>query len=126
MTTPSPQPQPNDWAMKAAEKLMARAGMHRSDEDVSESAFDTVLQKWADIIRSFAPAPAPTANEGAVNELVEACEPFVQALNCEKSVRALDDSYLVWKYTITRSEKITLGDLRRLAKAVAAVKGGSS
>jgi hypothetical protein len=76
------------------------------------------LADVANTIRSFAPAPA-TTNEGAVNELVEAVEPFNKIDEPDWTV---DISTVDTKVSLY---PITIGQLRRLAKAVAAVKGGS-
>jgi hypothetical protein len=106
MTTPSPQPQPNDWAMEAVLFIYNNIC---SDDEVWDSS---ELTRAADVIRRHAPVPAPRANEGAVNELVEAMEMFDKVLEVHGHNWV---GYLI---------PIPLENIRRLAKAVAAVKAG--
>jgi hypothetical protein len=74
MTTPSPQPQPDgDWATKAAEEVIVDIHNVLRDEGVYID-LDDYQDDIAELIRRhdrirIAPAPAPTANEGADDSL---------------------------------------------------------
>jgi hypothetical protein len=109
-STPSPQPQPDgDWATKATQDLL------ENGFTLTPLGIDPHPVKIADIIRRHCPAPAPAANEGAVNELVEACEPFV--------VLSAELNLINFRATVVTSP-IEVKHIHRLAKAAVAVKAG--
>jgi hypothetical protein len=117
MTTPSPQLQPNDWITRAAQDVRTELMAMNLDK----SDYNGVAIFVESIIRSFAPAPAPaTANEGAVNELVEAADKIIlemgmfisEAQNSDNRIRKITAANMKqWSDSITAALSAVRGDL---------------